>query len=185
MKKTFLICLLISVMICVSACGNEKNVENDLKSTLDAICSGSSEGLYIYGAGGITSSDIFAMDDKVQQDDINCLIRNLSKYEVVDISIKNEKAEAELIITSPDMVNIMEEVDQSENLQDVGELLTSVQKKLESKKFPEKEFHIIVTLEKINDQWYLIMNNEIANAFSGGLMEKYAEIISDMMKNGD
>lgn len=166
MNRIFLGAIVVSMMIVLSACqGKEPDqLEEDLRTSLDALISGeNSQESYIYDA------DLWGS----LQDESTKLtqIRKRVDYEIADI----EEGRAQVLFEAPDVMSIMESAVNSE-VGDVQELLAAVEESLQGD-YPVKEFQVECEMKLIDGHWYFLLNDDLNNALTGGLMEAYTEYV--------
>lgn len=90
----------------------------------------------------------------------------------MNVSAEEHTANANLRITTPDTYKMIEEITSTVQEENVDVLLTAFNDNLNGK-FPQKEFDASVDLKLVNEHWYLIPNEQLADAFTGGLIEQY------------
>lgn len=162
--------VLLLICLSLSACNrNENDIKQDLTCTLDAIKDGTlDEQSYIY------TSTLNAIDSDIsdRSSEITEKVASLVEYKILNVSAEEDTANANLRITVPDTYNMIEEIASTMQEENVDVLLTELNNKLNGE-FPQKEFDVSVDLKLVNEHWYLIPNEQLANAFAGGLIEQY------------
>lgn len=169
MKQIIILFVSIFLMGTMSACGNSKNVEQDLIKTLDELKNGvTNEESYIYNSSLSASESI-----PNSSDDINKKIASLVEYSISEITVKGEEADASIKLTSPDIYALLTEIASDMQENDVEQLLEQLNDRLDEN-ILTKKYEITVNLKLVNEHWYLVPSGELANAFSGEIIELYS-----------
>lgn len=176
--------VLLSMML-VSCNEAPSALEQDLTATLTAICNSNlDESSYIYGETlrGENGSG------QGENNDIAEKIASLVTFEVADISEGSDTATAKIKLTSPDVYLMIAEIASELQKDNVEALLDILDNNLDGD-YAVKEYEIAVDLKLINEHWYLIPNGELANAFSGGIVEQFSmmgqNIINNLIEEGE
>lgn len=167
-----IICLYITIMIMISlvGCDNHNELKQDLTNTLDTIISGEEKNdIYIYGKN-IGFNNENSENEKIRKK----IIKNID-YKIISVEENENEAEVKLKIKTPDAYQMLQDIVLSNQENNIKSLLDSFEKQLEDD-FPKKEFEVTINLMLFNNHWYIIPNDEFANAFSGGLIEQYSLI---------
>lgn len=168
-KQIIILFVSIFLMGTMSACGNSKNVEQDLIKTLDELKNGvTNEESYIYNSSLSASESI-----PNSNDDINKKIASLVEYSISEITVRGEEADASIKLTSPDIYVLLTEIASDMQENDVEQLLEQLNDSLDEN-ILTKKYEITVNLKLVNEHWYLVPSGELANAFSGGIIEQYS-----------
>lgn len=162
--------LLFTILLIISFSGCKKNIdqqiENDITTTLNTIISGNQSGeVYVY------SVDTF--EQIIADDDIAEKMANKISYKISKTTLTENNATAEVVFTTPDMYTII--TDTSKNTDNVDDLIENVSDKLDGN-YPEKDFNVLLDLKLVNEHWYIVPNDELSNALSGGLITYYSEL---------
>lgn len=171
----------IGLLLTISLSGCEGvSAENDLSHTLDALRSNSLENAYLYSSGDLLPQNDFTASQN--ENEVNLLIKKQSSFQIQRIEVDGDNATAYVTVSAPDVLQILEQQSAFIEGQDVTALLDLVQQELEQEDFPKKEFDITATLKQVDSHWYLMPNYDLNNALSGGLLERYAQIVQDRME---
>lgn len=174
MKKIIIILVSLSILFTLSACDRNEDVEKDLTDTLNAISADTiDEHSYIYNTSLNHTDNIHTYSDEITKK-----IASKVKFSILDISSIEETAEAEIKLIAPDAYQMMDDIASTMQEESVEILLKTLNLQLD-KDFSTKEFKITVNLRLVDDHWYLIPNGQLANAFAGGLIEKYSMMGKD------
>ncbi len=100
-------------------------------------------------------------------------------YEVVSVEGEGKSGKAVLDITTADAVKLissaiegMEVFDQARFLENLENLLPNA---------PTKTFRVEVQLRQVDGQWLVVMNAQLSNAITGGLLDEYNSIQQNML----
>lgn len=182
MKRFILIIASLLLVITFSACSKSDDTtessfdesimemcEQDLIKTLDEMKNSAiSNESYIY------NSDILITGDtSSNSNEINKEIASLVEYSISKITINENRATASLKMTVPDVYKMMTKIASGMEENNTEILFEQLSKQLNGKT-PTQEYEIIVELRNVNGHWYLVPNGELANVFSGGLIEQYS-----------
>lgn len=170
MKKIILVIISVLIIISLLSCNRHEDIRQDVMDTLSAISNGTlDEHSYIYSSSFSANGDeAYAYNDEITQKIVSSV-----QYSVLKISQNGEIAEAEIKFVAPDAYQMIEDIVLTMQEDNIDMLLETFSSQLD-KKFPTKEFKVSVNLKLINEHWYLVPNSQLANAFSGGLIEKYS-----------
>lgn len=179
-SKRFVIGFIVLLIgFSLSACNRHENdVEHDLVYTLDAIKNGTvDDQSYIYSCTlNVTDNNVSDKSGKITKK-----VANLVEYKILNVSEEeNNIAKAKIRITAPDTYKMIEEIASTMQEENVDVLLTALNDKLNGK-FPQKEFDVSVDLKLVNEHWYLIPNDQLADAFTGGVNEQYFKMGQDVI----
>ena len=184
MKRFILIIAFLALVMTSSACSKSDDTtessinenimevcEHDLVKTLDEMKNSTiSKDSYIY------NSDISIVGDiSGNSDEINKKIASLVEYSISKISINENEAIARIKMTAPDVYKMMKKIASGMEENNTELLFEQLAKKLNGKT-PMQKYEIIVELRNVNEHWYLVPNGELANVFSGGLIEQYSSM---------
>lgn len=102
-------------------------------------------------------------------------------YEVVSVEGKGDSGKAVLDITTTDAVALvydaiegMETFDEAQFLANMEALLSDAQ---------TKTFRVEVELRQVDGQWLVVMNAQLSNAITGGLLDEYNTLQQKMLEN--
>lgn len=174
MRKLLILSFCFGIAIGCSGCssGNEE-LEADLNKTLEAIQTDKIDKQTL-----IYQTDIFDLSAQTNnsENEAGLKIANKIKEKAV-IEIKNTESEddhgtAEIKVTAPDSYKILEEIAGNITEYDTEKLFSKFEEAL-NEKYPTKDFTVQVELKLIDEHWILIPNDDLSNAFSGGLNEQY------------
>ncbi|NLT12433.1 MAG: hypothetical protein GXY06_08500 [Clostridiaceae bacterium] len=171
-KRFSLLSLLLTVSILFSACSftnrdrDTKDIEKAVESYLDELIDGTlaDENYESEYADDTPLAEVYFADDAVVS--VMHKVFELVDYEIgkVEGSEKDEEATCEVILTAPDVEDILDSLDEGFSLEDLEEALTD-------KKAPTEEHEIEFELE-FDDEWIIIDTSEIAEI----LAEPFADI---------
>ncbi|HIV24492.1 MAG TPA: hypothetical protein IAB71_01705 [Candidatus Scatomonas pullistercoris] len=168
MKKLFIGALAVCLTAALSACQKkaDDSLEADLRVSLDTLIQGEDlQDSYIY------ETDLW---NSVQGGSPELdAVRSKITYKITDA----EEGSAKVQFFAPDVLTILETA-VSEGAGDTQELLDALEDSLRGS-FPIKEFQTELELRQVEDHWYLLPNDELNNALSGGLMEAYTDHIRE------
>lgn len=110
------------------------------------------------------------------------------EFEILSLSVEGEEGEAELKLTVPDASQLFQDVIGQMDVSDVEAentevLLKGVMEAIEDKEYDTMTCTVTVELRMLQDQWYLVNNQEFSNAISGGLLQAYAKNRQEMIDN--
>lgn len=186
--KRIITCSILMVLLSMTlvSCDEAPSaLEQDLIATLTAICNNSlDESSYIYG------ETLRSENRSVQREnnDMAEKIASLVTFEIVDTSEDSDTATAKIKLTSPDVYQMIVEIASELQEDNVETLLDMLDDNLDGD-YAVREYEIAVDLKLINEHWYLIPNGELANAFSGGIVEQYSmmgqDIINKLIEEGE
>lgn len=178
MRKVILFCLLLTLSLC--ACSSAKETaKTDLESTLTELCIGDPTQAMLYTTGSLIADELSNRDG---ESDLHRKIRGYVRYEIDSVVIEADTAQAELTIQAPNMLQILQ--NHAETSNNVDALLAAVHTTLDSGDMPQITFELTVMLRQVDGHWYLVPNTALSNALSGGLLDRYAEILQSVMEGG-
>lgn len=110
------------------------------------------------------------------------------EFEIISVTAEGEEGEAELKLTVPDASQLFADVISQMDVSDVEAentevLLERVMEAIEDKEYDTMTCTVTVELRMLQDQWYLVNNQEFSNAISGGLLQAYAKNRQEMIDN--
>ncbi len=186
--KRITICFIPIVLLSVilNSCSKAPSaLEQDLTDTLSVLCNTSSDkSSYIYGEPLQCKSN----NSHVGDGDVTEKIASLVTFKIVDILEEPDTATAKVKLVSPDVYQMITEITSELQEYSVVTLLSTLEDNLDGD-YAVKEYEVTVTLKLINEHWYLVPNGELANAFSGGIIEKYStmgqEVINRLVEEGE
>lgn len=151
---------------------NPGSVKNDLSTTLSAVISSdSNNAAYILSQNG---NKIVRLTNGQNANDIVSHIQ----YEIKDVKGGwggDASATIQMIVPNmPELVN--QEV--SKVSASTTDISSAVSNRL-SGDFPKKEYDITAELKQIDNHWYLVMNDELSDAVTGGLWTYYKQMEED------
>lgn len=174
MKRIFLFLLSSLLITTLSACNRVNQdfdmlCKQDLIKTLDEIKSSTTnESSYIYSSNLSATS---AASDASSE--INKKIAGLVEYSILGISADEETAEASVKLIVPDVYKLITEIAAGMQENNVDLLLERLNEKIDGD-MAMKEYEVTVALKLVDEHWFLIPSGELANAFSGGIIEQYS-----------
>ena len=179
MKKLRLIGLLL-VLTLLCGCGilikpktaSKKELEKTVAAAMDALT-----------VGDVDKAVFLSVDGEPVplsgHKGIAAKIAAVTTYEVVSVEGEGKSAKAVLDITSADAVALinsaiegMEAFDQTAFLENLENLLPNA---------PTKTFRVEVQLRQVDGQWLVVMNAQLSNAVTGGLLDEYNAIRQEML----
>ncbi len=170
MKKILICIVLIVCLVTIFLCFRNKNnhpaeqMRDDLSASLDAVINEKdSDEQYIYDAGmwnNLTDAGT----------GLNAVKKQVT-YEIVELN----DGKAKILFTAPDVMAIFQSA-ANNGAADENELMEALNNALQND-FPVKEFDVEIQLKNIENHWYLVPNDKLSNALSGGLMEAYTNEI--------
>lgn len=174
MKKFFPL-LFISLAL-FAGCSNNDDAKEDLMSTLDTIISqDENKTAYLYDMG-------FLAGDSAQKTTLD-LVRENVVYQITQISDDT----ATIQFTSPDVEVMLQNGIAQGEATDAEHLLLSIDQALQGE-FPTKEYEVTIEIEEIEGHWYVVPNDRLENALSGGLLDMYSKMLTqqiDQMEEAD
>lgn len=162
----------------------EEEVRAELESALQAMISPGGDGeAYIWnvdlldgmgqkGDGGQAESGGESAEDSALSQ-----VRSRVKFEIGEVT----EDQAEIHITSPDVVKIIEYCVASGEVQDGSQIPEMVKEAMEQE-FPTRDFTVQAEIKRQNGHAYLVSNRELSNALSGGLYEAFGEMITEYIE---
>lgn len=174
MKRIFIFLLTLLLLLSFSACTQSKKAKTelciqDLSKTLYEIQNSTTDdNSFIY------SSRMTTMDETSSHNhEISKKIASLVSFSVLSIDTKEDTAQAHVSFTVPDVYRQITEIAAMMQENNTEILLEALVDKLD-KNNETKDFDVIVDLKLVDGHWYLIPSGELANAFSGGIIEQYS-----------
>ena len=143
--------------------------KDDLQVTFEAILGRSDSLGYVYGAQG-------QLNSLLNDNETSAKINDAITYEIKNVKVADEKGTAQIFITAPDVYAILTELGSEGNSgEDLDALLSQINVALDSK-HKNLEANVDVDLEQIGEHWFLVPNEELANALSGNLIQWYSNL---------
>lgn len=174
MKKFFP--LLFISLVLFAGCSNNDDAKEDLMSTLDTIISqDENKTAYLYDMS-------FLAGDSAQKTTLD-LVRENVVYQITQISDDT----ATIQFTSPDVEVMLQNGIAQGEATDAEQLLLSIDQALQGE-FPTKEYEVTIEIEEIEGHWYVVPNDRLENALSGGLLDMYSKMLTqqiDQMEEAD
>lgn len=197
MKRFILIIASLLLVITFSACSSSDDTtessadesvmemcEQDLRKTLDEMKNSTiNNESYIYNTDILITGDTLSNSNEINKE-----IASLVEYSISKIILNENGATASLKMTVPDVYKMMTKIASGMEENNTEILFEQLSKQLKGKT-PTQEYEIIVELRSVNGHWYLVPNGELANVFSGGLIEQYSSmglnIIEGLLEGDD
>lgn len=168
MKQLISFLCVLCLCICLAGCGTKGEasvVEDAISSSLNIILVGDAN-------EGTASINPTTPHSTTQT------ILSKAEYEINEIEIMDNQATATVIVSSPDVIQILR--NNVNSLESINDLLGALEDSLAAE-YPEKEYTVEVTLQKNGDAWEIIPNEELMNALYGGLIEEGQRVITDIL----
>jgi len=161
--------ILLSIMLLFTGCKKDNaELKQDLQTTLDALISGTiTDNTYIYSMA-LKNEDIW--DNIISQK-----LTSKTTYKIISTESSESNGTAKVKFISPDAYTMLQEAASEPDIIDVNLLLENIEIALDNK-FQTVDFDVIIELKLIDGHWYLVPNEDLSNALSGGLIEKYFEL---------
>ena len=180
MKKVRLVGLLLALLL-LCGCGgsskprpaSKKELEKTVTAAMTALTVGEVEEPVFLGVDGepVSLSGHSGIAGKISAN---------TTYEVVSVEGEGKSAKAVLDITTADAVALinsaiegMEAFDQTAFLENLENLLPNA---------PTKTFRVEVQLRQVDGQWLVVMNAQLSNAITGGLLDEYNTLQQKMLE---
>ena len=168
MKRIF--AALVGLLFLLTGCSNQSGMEDDLTSTLDAMISQQeTQEAYLY--------DMSFLEENDGETTTLELIRQKVTYEIMEL----KDSAAIVRFTVPDVVAMLESAAAEESVADTAQLLHALEQALQQE-FPTKEYEVEIPMEKVEEHWYLVPNDTLENALSGGLVEAYSSFVQERVE---
>lgn len=162
----------------------EEEVRAELESALQAMISPGGDGeAYIWnvdlldGMGQKGDGGQAETGGESAEDSALSQVRSRVKFEIGEVT----EDQAEIHITSPDVVKIIEDCVASGEVQDGSQIPEMVKEAMEQE-FPTRDFTVQAEIKRQNGHAYLVSNRELSNALSGGLYEAFGEMITEYIE---
>ncbi len=105
-------------------------------------------------------------------------VRSLAEYEIESL----EGNLAEIEITSPDVMKMVEDCVSSGQAEDGSEILGLIEERMKSGDYPTRTYTVQVEMENQGGTWQLLSGGELENALSGGVYEAYSRMVSQYVR---
>ena len=105
-------------------------------------------------------------------------VRSLAEYEIE--SLEGNRAEIE--ITSPDVMKMVEDCVSSGQAEDGSEIPGLIEERMKSGDYPTRTYTVQVEMENQGGTWQLLSGGELENALSGGVYEAYSRMVSQYVR---
>jgi|SRR5690554_4070276 len=192
MKKIIVIFFSVVLLFSVASCSSKENPEEVVANGLTAI-----KNLDLIKMQKYIDSDDIAEEEDILGDGfedqdveyVELLVKNL-EYEIISSNIDDENAVVETKITNIDMNIVMEEyisqafilamsnigeeeVDEKEMQKEMEELFIEL---LSDEDVEMTTIDVDITLNDVDGQWKIDLNNQLINAIFGGFMDVVEEL---------
>ena len=147
----------------------QAQAQEDLQVTLEAILGRSDSQGYVYGVQG-------QFNRLFNDNETSAKINDTITYEIRNVKVIEEKGTAQIFIIAPDVYAILTELaSEGSSGENSDALLSQINLALDSnhKNF---ETNVDVHLEQIGEHWFLVPNEDLANALSGNLIQWYSNL---------
>ena len=105
-------------------------------------------------------------------------VRSLAEYEIESL----EGNLAEIEITSPDVMKMVEDCVSSGQAEDGSEIPGLIEERMKSGDYPTRTYTVQVEMENQGGTWQLLSGGELENALSGGVYEAYSRMVSQYVR---
>ena len=105
-------------------------------------------------------------------------VRSLAEYEIE--SLEGNRAEIE--VTSPDVMKMVEDCVSSGQAEDGSEIPGLIEERMKSGDYPIRTYTVQVEMENQGGTWQLLSGGELENALSGGVYEAYSRMVSQYVR---
>ena len=105
-------------------------------------------------------------------------VRSLAEYEIE--SLEGNRAEIE--VTSPDVMKMVEDCVSSGQAEDGSEIPGLIEERMKSGDYPTRTYTVQVEMENQGGTWQLLSGGELENALSGGVYEAYSRMVSQYVR---
>ena len=105
-------------------------------------------------------------------------VRSLAEYEIESL----EGNLAEIEITSPDVMKMVEDCVSSGQAEDGSEIPGLIEERMKSGDYPIRTYTVQVEMENQGGTWQLLSGGELENALSGGVYEAYSRMVSQYVR---
>lgn len=102
-------------------------------------------------------------------------------FEVVSVEGKGKSGKAVLDITTADAVTLVYSAIEGMETFDQAQFLTNLEKLLPDA--PVKTFRVEVELQQVDGRWLVVMNAQLSNAITGGLLDEYNTLQQKLLEN--
>ena len=179
MKMIRLIGLLLALTVLFGCGGKDKPVsEKDLKKTVSAamgaLTAGDVEEAVFLGVDGepVSLSGHSGIAGKIAA---------LTTYEVVSVEGQGKTGKAVLDITAADAVALVYGAIEGMEAFDQTQFLTNLEAMLPDA--PTRTFRVEVQLQQVDGRWLMVMNAQLSNAITGGLLDEYNALQQELLEN--
>lgn len=180
MKKLRLIGLLL-VLTLLCGCSivikpktaSKKDLEKTVTAAMDALTVGDVDKAVFLGVDGepVSLSGNSGIAGKISA---------LTTYEVVSVEGEGKSGKAVLDITTADAVTLVYSAIEGMDTFDQGQFLSNLETMLPEA--PTKTFRVEVQLRQVDGQWLVVMDAQLSNAITGGLLDEYNTLQQKMLE---
>lgn len=159
---------------------NGSNAEETVRLALDGIISGGTEQPVLLG---ITGEPVPVS----QATGVAGLISAKLEYEILSVQTQEASGLAQLRITAPDAVVLIQTAIAGMEQFDEAQLLTQVEQLLKQE-YATVEYSVEVELAKVEKTWCVVTNEAFSDAITGGLISRYTQVqqtIMDALAGGE
>lgn len=181
MKKMRLIGLLLALSL-LCGCGggsksrpaSKKQLEKTVTAAMTALTVGEVEEPVFLGVDGepVSLSGHSGIAGKISAN---------TTYEVVSVEGEGKTGKAVLEITTADAVKLVYEAIEGMESFDQTQFLTNLENLLPDA--PTKTFRVEVELRQVDGKWLVVMNAQLSNAITGGLLDEYNTLQQKMLED--
>lgn len=181
MKKVRLIgLLLVLTMLC--GCGilikpkaaSKKDLEKTVSAAMAALTVGDVDEPVFLGVDGtaVSLSGHSGIAGKISA---------VTTYQVVSVEAEGKTGKAVLDITAADAVALVYGAIEGMETFDQARFLTNLENMIPHA--PTKTFRVEVQLQQVDGQWLIVMNAQLSNAITGGLLDEYNALQQKLLEN--
>ena len=180
MKKVRIIGLLL-VLTLLCGCSivikpktaSKKDLEKTVTAAMDALTVGDVDKAVFLGVDGkpVSLSGNSGIAGKISA---------LTTYEVVSVEGEGKSGKAVLDITTADAVTLVYSAIEGMDTFDQGQFLSNLETMLPEAK--TKTFRVEVQLRQVDGQWLVVMDAQLSNAITGGLLDEYNTLQQKMLE---
>lgn len=156
------------------------NAEETVRLALDGIISGGTEQPVLLGITGEPVPVSPATG-------VAGLISAKLEYEILSVQTQETSGLAQLRITAPDAVVLIQTAIAAMEQFDEAQLLTQVEQLLKQE-YATVEYSVEVELAKVEKTWCVVTNEAFSDAITGGLISRYTQVqqtIMDALAGGE
>ena len=139
------------------------DVADDLKEAVAALTGDASADAHLLGADGLPMTD-FAYEGGA------ALIAPYVRIETGAVTGQDETATVELTVTSPNLLPLIEQAVAGMQALDEAQMNENLAALLAAGGYAETAYAVKAELRYVEGGWYIVQNEELANALTGGLL---------------